>query len=57
MTAFSESVVEEAALDWLKALGYAVLHGPGIAVGELRAVRTNHKQPNYQRFRCEASLA
>jgi len=26
--AFSESVVEEAALDWLEALDYAVLHGP-----------------------------
>ena len=31
--AFAESVVEEAALAWLEALGYAVLHGPDIAVG------------------------
>ncbi len=30
---FTESVVEEAALDWLEALGYAVLHGPDIAGG------------------------
>ena len=28
MSAFTESVVEEAALDWLAALGYAVRHGP-----------------------------
>jgi hypothetical protein len=25
---FTESVVEEAALAWLEALGYVVLHGP-----------------------------
>ena len=39
MTAFTESVVEEAALAWLEGLGYAVLHGPEIAAGvnELRA--------------------
>lgn len=34
MPAFTESVVESAALGWLEALGYQVLHGPGIAVGE-----------------------
>lgn len=33
MTAFTESVVEEAALDWLVRLGYSVLHGPDIADG------------------------
>ena len=27
MSAFTESVVEEAALDWLAALGYSVLSG------------------------------
>jgi type I restriction enzyme, R subunit len=43
--AFSESVVEEAALDWLEALGYAVLHGPLIAVGEATAERSD---PNYR---------
>ncbi len=31
MTAFSESVVEDAALGWLGDLGYAVKWGPGIA--------------------------
>lgn len=30
---FTESVVEEAALAWLEALGYAVLHGPDISPG------------------------
>jgi type I restriction enzyme R subunit len=36
---FAESVVEEAALDWLNELGYTVLHGPEIAVGEPSAER------------------
>lgn len=30
---FAESVVEDAALGWLEALGYAVLHSPDIAAG------------------------
>lgn len=34
MTAsFTESVVEDAALAWLEALGDVVLHGPDIATG------------------------
>src|SRR2546426_151134 len=45
MSAFTESVVEDAALVWLGALGYAVLHGPEIATGELAAERTD---PNYR---------
>ena len=28
---FSESSVEDAALDWLTGLGYSVLHGPDIS--------------------------
>ena len=31
MKTFTESVVEDAALAWLEALGYAVLHGPDIS--------------------------
>ena len=31
---FTESVVEEAALEWLQELGYDVAHGPDIAPGE-----------------------
>ena len=30
---FTESIVEDAALAWLEALGYAVLHGSDIAPG------------------------
>ena len=41
MTVFTESVVEEAALTWLDSLGYAVLHGPDIAVGETGAERSD----------------
>jgi type I restriction enzyme R subunit len=35
----NESHVEEAALDWLKELGYGVVHGPHIAPGEPAAER------------------
>ena len=41
MSNFTESVVEEAALEWLGQLGYTVLHGPEIAAGELAAERTD----------------
>lgn len=39
MTAFTESVVEDAALAWLESLGYAVKHGPETAPGEFLAER------------------
>ena len=42
---FTESVVEDAALAWLKGLGYAVLYGPDIAAGESAAERSD---PNYR---------
>jgi len=45
MSAFTESVVEEAALAWLESLGYVVKHGPEIAPGELFAERSD---PNYR---------
>ena len=41
VTAFTESVVEEAALAWLQRLGYAVLHGPDVAAGEPAAERSD----------------
>lgn len=41
---FSESVVEEATLNWFESLGYVVLHGPDIAAGEAGAERSD---PNY----------
>lgn len=37
----TESIVEDAALGWLEALGYKVLHGPDIAVGETGAERSD----------------
>jgi type I restriction enzyme R subunit len=41
MAAFTESVVEEAALGWLVELDYAVLHGPEIAAGQAKAERND----------------
>lgn len=40
----SESVVEDAALDWLRGLGYEVLSGMAIAPGEPAAERADYKQ-------------
>ncbi|MCG5054171.1 MAG: hypothetical protein KA712_14500 [Myxococcales bacterium] len=34
MTAFTESVVEQATLAWFEALGYTITAGPSIASGE-----------------------
>ena len=42
MTPFAESVVEEATLGWLEALGYAVRHGPEIAAGVPAAERKRY---------------
>jgi type I restriction enzyme R subunit len=42
MSTFSESVVEDAALELFDGLGYTVLHGPDIAPGELFAERTSY---------------
>ena len=43
-SSFTESVVEEAALEWLQGLGYTVLHGPEIAYDAPAAERAD---PNY----------
>lgn len=42
---FTESIVDEATLAWLEAVGYAVLYGPDIAAGELG---TERRDPNYR---------
>jgi type I restriction enzyme, R subunit len=42
---FTESVVEDAALEWFEGLGYAVLHGPEIAAGTDGAERID---PGYR---------
>jgi len=39
MSFFSESTVEDGALDWLESLGWAVKHGLEIAPGELAGGR------------------
>ena len=44
MAKLTESVVEEAALDWLKELGYEVLSGLAIAPGEPAEERPDYKQ-------------
>jgi type I restriction enzyme R subunit len=44
MSSFTESVVEEAALDLLGGLGYSISHGPEIAPGELFAERSDYGQ-------------
>lgn len=53
MTSFTESIVEDAALAWLQALGYAVLHGPDIAAGMPAAERDD---PNYRDVVLEGRL-
>ena len=53
MPQFTESIVEAAALAWLEALGYAVLHGPEIADGEPGAERSD---PNYRDVVLEGRL-
>ena len=37
--AFTESIVEDATLNWFGELGFSLLHGPEIAPGELVAER------------------
>ncbi len=53
MVRFSESIVEDAALAWLDELGYAVLHGPDIGIGEPGAERID---PNYRDVILEGRL-
>lgn len=40
-TNFTESIVENAALAWFEALGYAMSHAPAIAAGEPDAERND----------------
>jgi type I restriction enzyme R subunit len=42
MSAFTESVVEEAALSWFEGLGYRIAHGPDISPGEPAAERASY---------------
>ena len=49
MSAFTESIVEDAALDWLASLGWNVTHGPDIAPDAPNAERTDYRQVVLQR--------
>jgi type I restriction enzyme R subunit len=44
MTAFTESVVEQAALAWLEAIGWSIVHGPDIAHDMLAAERRDYSE-------------
>ncbi|MDP9365221.1 MAG: type I restriction endonuclease subunit R [Chloroflexota bacterium] len=41
---FTESVVEEAGLEWLAQIGWSVCHGPDVAPGEPAAERTDYRE-------------
>ena len=55
MNKIVESVVEEAALDWFRDLGWSVLHGPDIAPGEPAAERDSYSDV-ILRDRLEAAI-
>lgn len=38
----TESILEQATLDWFKELGYSILNGPNIAPGELFSERASY---------------
>lgn len=42
MAQFAETVVEEAALDWLREIGYSVIAGQDIVPGESGALRATY---------------
>ena len=44
MTAFSESEVEDAALEWLESLGWGVADGPSIAPDTSNAERSDYSE-------------
>ncbi len=56
MVGVTESVVEEAALEWLSSLGFTVLNGPDIAPGERLAERNEYSEVILER-RLRHSLA
>ena len=54
MTTFSESEVEQLALDWLAGLGWSVAHGPDIAPGTPDAARDGYDQVVLERRLADA---
>jgi len=53
-TAFTESVIEDAALAWLEGLGWTLKHGLEIAPGEFAAERAGYGQVVLERRLREA---
>jgi len=54
--AFTESIVEQAALAWLESLGYGVVPGVQIAPGELAAERADYGAVVFERRLRDALL-
>ena len=54
MTPITEAEVETAALDWLRALGWQVAHGPDIAPDTPNAERDTYDQVVLERWLCDA---
>jgi type I restriction enzyme R subunit len=44
MSKFTESILEEAVLEYLASLGWQVVFGPEIAPGELKAEREDYRE-------------
>ena len=53
-SSLNESTVELATLDWLAALGYGVLHGPGIGLEETFDVRLRNTGDKHTQRRLES---
>ncbi len=56
MTAFTESVVEEAALAWLGGIGWQIAHGPSIAPDMLTAERADYAEVVLAQRLCDEPL-
>ena len=54
MSAFTESVVEQAALAWLESAGWQVRNGADIAPGEPAAERDDYRQVVLAQRLCDA---
>src|SRR3989338_7703848 len=50
----TESVIEQATLDWFKGLGYSILNGPDIAPGELLSERKSYSDVILESRLCSA---
>ncbi len=55
-TTLTEADVEDAALDWLKDLGWQTAHGPDIAPGAPNSERSEYRQVVLERWPRKPSL-